>query len=65
MERRSTFAATIAGNNFCPRRPVLSSRVSLEVAVDKNWLNEVLISASASWVAACVASEERNSHDAT
>jgi acetate kinase len=51
MDRRSTFAVTTAGRNFCPRPPVLSRRTSLEAAVDKNTANEGVISAAASRVA--------------
>ena len=51
MERRSTFAAITVGKSFCPCPSVLSRRICVEDAVDKNAANEGVISAAASRVA--------------
>jgi acetate kinase len=51
MEGHSTFAATTVGKSFCPRPPAVSRRTNLDAAVDKNAVNEGVISAAASRVA--------------
>jgi hypothetical protein len=51
MARRSIFVATTVGKSFCPGPPVLSRRTSLVAAVDKNAVNEGVISVAASRVA--------------